>query len=112
EDFGLEALVAEFVTHESVPFLAAQRYVESGLRKRAQWEETWRLQRREDAIDAEVTADRARFLDRAETDTQGAWRNAHPRRDDETPETYAQRMMAGVTRSRIEAAADRLIEVE
>lgn len=34
---------------EAVPFLAAYRYKESGLRKREAWEETWALQRREDA---------------------------------------------------------------
>jgi hypothetical protein len=112
EDFGLEVLVAELVTRESVPFLAALRYAETGLRKRAQWEETWRLQRREDAIDAEVAADRAGFMDRAETHAQGEWRSANPRRGDETPETYSSRMMAGVTRSSIEAEADRLIKAE
>jgi hypothetical protein len=112
EDFGLEALVADIVAYESVPFLAALRYAETGLRKRAQWEETWRLQRLEDAIDAEVAADRASFLDHAETDAQEAWRSANPRRGDETPEIYAQRMIAGVTRSSIEAETDRLIEAE
>lgn len=45
----LHALVNELVGAESVPSLAAQRYSESGLRKRAQWEATWALQRREDA---------------------------------------------------------------
>jgi len=34
---------------EAVPFLAAYRYKDSGMRKREAWEETWRLQRREDA---------------------------------------------------------------
>lgn len=34
---------------EAVPFLAAYRYKESGLRKRQAWEHTWELQRREDA---------------------------------------------------------------
>jgi hypothetical protein len=34
---------------EAVPFLAAFRYKDSGLRKRQAWEETWALQRREDA---------------------------------------------------------------
>lgn len=48
-DFDLAALVAELVAAESVPFLPVLRYTESGLRKRAQWEETWGLQRREDA---------------------------------------------------------------
>jgi hypothetical protein len=34
---------------EAVPYLAAYRYKDSGLRKREAWEETWRLQRAEDA---------------------------------------------------------------
>jgi hypothetical protein len=34
---------------EAVPFLAAYRYKDSGLRKREAWEETWATQRREDA---------------------------------------------------------------
>ena len=34
---------------ETVPFLAAYRYKDSGLRKREAWEQTWALQRREDA---------------------------------------------------------------
>ncbi len=34
---------------EAVPFLAAYRYKDTGLRKREAWEETWDLQRREDA---------------------------------------------------------------
>ena len=33
---------------ESVPFLAAYRLKDSGLRKREAWEYTWDLQRRED----------------------------------------------------------------
>ncbi len=53
-DFDLPALVAELVEAESVPFLPVLRYQESGLRKRAQWEDTWALQRREDALDAQV----------------------------------------------------------
>lgn len=48
-DFDLTELVAELVEDESVPFLAAFRISESGLRKRAAWERTWALQRREDA---------------------------------------------------------------
>src|SRR5690606_36928555 len=51
-DFDLAVLVRDLVERESVPFLPVLRYKESGLRKRAQWEETWDLQRREDAIDA------------------------------------------------------------
>ncbi|MEY8689680.1 MAG: BREX-2 system adenine-specific DNA-methyltransferase PglX [Leptothrix sp. (in: b-proteobacteria)] len=55
-DFDPAQLVSELVAAESVPFLPAQRYAETGLRKRAQWQDTWALQRREDAIDAEVIA--------------------------------------------------------
>lgn len=55
-DFDLPRLVAELVASESVPALPMQRYTDSGLRKRAQWQDTWALQRREDAIDAEVLA--------------------------------------------------------
>jgi hypothetical protein len=36
---------------ESVPYLAAYRLRDSGLRKREAWEQTWALQRREDAGD-------------------------------------------------------------
>lgn len=53
-DFDLPQLVAELVAAESVPALPVQRYTETGLRKRAQWQDTWALQRREDAIDAEL----------------------------------------------------------
>jgi len=42
---SLQRLLAD----EAVPFLAAHRYTDAGLRKRAAWEETWALQRREDA---------------------------------------------------------------
>ena len=53
-DFDVHALVAELVEGEAVPFLPVLRYKETGLRNRALWERTWELQRREDAIDAEV----------------------------------------------------------
>ncbi len=47
--FDVDQVVAELVRSESVPFLPILRYTDSGLRKRAQWEDTWALQRREDA---------------------------------------------------------------
>ncbi len=47
-DFDVTALVTELVTMEGVPYLPVLRYTESGLRKRAQWERTWELQRLED----------------------------------------------------------------
>jgi hypothetical protein len=39
------------VQTESAPFLPVLRYKATGLRKRAQREETWDLQRGEEAID-------------------------------------------------------------
>lgn len=48
-DFHTAQLVAELVASEAVPFLPVLRYTDTGLRKRAQWEDTWALQRREDA---------------------------------------------------------------
>ena len=53
-DFDIAKLVAGLVENESVPLLSVLRYKLSGLRKRAAWERTWVLQRREDAIDARV----------------------------------------------------------
>ena len=47
-DFDLTRVVAELVVGESVPFLPVLRYTDTGLRKRAQWEDTWALQRQED----------------------------------------------------------------
>ncbi|WP_182870884.1 BREX-2 system adenine-specific DNA-methyltransferase PglX [Stieleria mannarensis] len=49
EDFDVSSLVSELVGAESVPFLPVLRYKPSGLRKRAVWEATWQLQRKEDA---------------------------------------------------------------
>lgn len=48
-DFDPSQLVAELVTSEAVPFLPVLRYSDTGLRKRDQWQDTWTLQRREDA---------------------------------------------------------------
>lgn len=48
-DFDVNSLVTELVTSESVPFLPVLRYKDTGMRKRTQWEDTWALQRREDA---------------------------------------------------------------
>jgi hypothetical protein len=48
EAVDVTRLIAELVASESVPFLPVLRYTESGLRTRAEWRETWRLQRDED----------------------------------------------------------------
>jgi hypothetical protein len=51
-DVDLTALVTELAKAESVPYLAAWRYTDSGLRIRAVWERTWDLQRAEDRGEA------------------------------------------------------------
>jgi hypothetical protein len=51
--FGADAdrvrVLGALVADEAVPFLAALRYTDAGMRKRAEWEAVWELQRREDA---------------------------------------------------------------
>src|SRR5207244_1877300 len=48
DDYDLAKTLGQLVAEEHVPYLPAQRYKVTGLRKRAQWERTWALQRRED----------------------------------------------------------------
>jgi Domain of unknown function (DUF7008)/Eco57I restriction-modification methylase len=48
-DVPLTQSLTRLLADEAVPFLAAYRYKDSGLRKRTEWEHTWALQRREDA---------------------------------------------------------------
>ena len=57
--FDVERLVAELVEAESVPLLPVLRYKATGLRKRAEWEKTWELQREEDRIEASVRTELA-----------------------------------------------------
>ncbi|WP_417159426.1 BREX-2 system adenine-specific DNA-methyltransferase PglX [Streptomyces cyaneofuscatus] len=47
-DASLATVLAAVVEAEHVPYLAALRYKESGLRKREQWEHVWEQQREED----------------------------------------------------------------
>ena len=110
-DVTLETLVAELVAKESAPFLAALRYSEAGLRKRAQWEATWEKQRREDAIDVEVAARRNTLGAHAERRAQEQWMAVNPRRTGEQPESYAIRMQAGAA-STVEQQIDRLVVEE
>ncbi|MGS2618287.1 BREX-2 system adenine-specific DNA-methyltransferase PglX [Micromonospora sp. LZ34] len=49
DNYDLTRTLGLLIADEHVPYLPAQRYKPSGLRKRAQWERTWTLQRREDA---------------------------------------------------------------
>lgn len=48
-DVDVTKSLTKLLTDEAVPYLAVQRLKDPGLRKRAAWEETWELQRREDA---------------------------------------------------------------
>ncbi|WP_220489261.1 BREX-2 system adenine-specific DNA-methyltransferase PglX [Tessaracoccus sp. MC1679] len=48
-DADLVAALTSLVESEAVPYLAAYRLKDSGLRKFAEWQRTWELQRREDA---------------------------------------------------------------
>jgi hypothetical protein len=47
-DVNFVRLVGELLAGEAVPYLAARRYRDAGLRKRRAWEDVWDLQRRED----------------------------------------------------------------
>ncbi|XVV37725.1 BREX-2 system adenine-specific DNA-methyltransferase PglX [Streptomyces sp. CA-100214] len=47
-DLPLAQILTEVIADEHVPYLAAMRYKDSGLRKRTDWEEVWRRQREED----------------------------------------------------------------
>jgi hypothetical protein len=48
-DFSVAALVSELVEGEAVPSLPILRYKPAGLRKREVWEQTWDLQRQDEA---------------------------------------------------------------
>ncbi|MEZ5087431.1 MAG: BREX-2 system adenine-specific DNA-methyltransferase PglX [Tessaracoccus sp.] len=48
-DSDLVSALTSLVDHEAVPYLAAHRLKDSGLRKFAEWQRTWQLQRKEDA---------------------------------------------------------------
>lgn len=48
DNIATGAALAKLLADESVPYLAAYRYKPAGLEKRAVWEQTWELQRRED----------------------------------------------------------------
>lgn len=110
--FDLDTLVAELVAGESVPFLAALRYTETGLRKRADWEATWEKQRAEDAIDADLAARRGEFQRKAldrwrdrkehESAAEHAARIATPP-DDATLHRQAEADLAAERRRRVAA---------
>lgn len=49
EDISVVTELTRLLTDEAVPYLAALRFKESGMRKFRAWQHTWELQRREDA---------------------------------------------------------------
>lgn len=53
-DLPLSAVLADIVADEHVPYLAAMRYKDTGLRNREQWEQVWALQREEDRTGARL----------------------------------------------------------
>jgi len=53
-DADVGVAVRSLVLDEAVPFLAAWRHTDTGLRTRAVWERTWELQREEDAATTEA----------------------------------------------------------
>ena len=106
----LDSLVATLVTREAVPFLAALRYSTTGLRKRAEWEETWDKQRQEDAIDAAVEAERPAWRAQARAGMEAFW--AAEGRTPETDATRQARIAAHVTDEAVEAKTDSLVAAE
>ena len=48
-DADLVDVLTRIIADQHVPYMAQLRYTTTGMRKRAQWEETWDLQRQEDA---------------------------------------------------------------
>jgi hypothetical protein len=82
--FSVPKLIRSLVESESVPALPRDRYKDSGLRNRQDWEETWRLQRVEDEIDAETARLDAEIescivelVNRAQPDLAGKLEAAH-----------------------------------
>ncbi len=63
EESGLDLarLLSDLLDAEGVPFLAGYRYAETGMEKRASWEETWRLQRIEDEDKKKLEAELKRL---------------------------------------------------
>lgn len=107
-DFDLPQLIASLVTPEAVPALPVQRYTDTGLRKRAQWQNTWALQRREDAIDAQVIANNSQLW-RQELHTQARERFhllADQALSDEAHTWAEQQLAAEIKRHQEERKAD------
>jgi hypothetical protein len=87
-DADVGDVVGKLVLNEAVPFLAAWRHTEAGLRKRSRWERVWDLQRAEDAVDAlaALPEDDSRRL----TEAQAEERKAREVGRIDVPPRYAQ----------------------
>ncbi|MEV0675718.1 BREX-2 system adenine-specific DNA-methyltransferase PglX [Actinosynnema sp. NPDC050436] len=70
QDVDLAEVVAALVDEEHVPFLPVLRYKPAGLRKRADWEHVWDLQRQEDEIAAELGKEVTDPIVRKEVETR------------------------------------------
>ncbi|MFE0794395.1 BREX-2 system adenine-specific DNA-methyltransferase PglX [Streptomyces mutabilis] len=56
-DLPLAQILNEIIADEHVPYLAAMRYKDSGLRTRREWEKVWEKQREEDRTGARLDID-------------------------------------------------------
>ena len=102
--FNVHRLVAELVEAESVPLLPVLRYKDSGRRKRQAWEQTWDLQRQEDAIDARtrLSQDHPEYL----TDLQAQALKRHQIGDIPVPPKYTSGDFASSTCWRLRGKLD------
>lgn len=74
-DADLADIVKPLVEDEHVPYLAALRYKDTGLRKRATWEHCWQLQREEDATGKSLSIPVPDKYTGADFLKTGYWRN-------------------------------------
>lgn len=72
---SLSRVLEEIIAEEHVPYLAALRYRPSGLRKRAEWEEVWRRQRKEDDTGVNQQIDVPQKYTSVDFSKQSYWRN-------------------------------------
>jgi hypothetical protein len=113
-DIDLPSLVKDLVNTESVPLLPMLRYTDVGLRKRAQWEETWVLQGREEAIDAEIEAQRPAFAALVREKTRQLIEAENPPQQGESEKDYESRIVAALDaeKEEIERRTDEAVKDE
>jgi hypothetical protein len=73
-DVPVSESLEKLLANEAVPFLAAYRYKDSGLRKREAWEEAWDLQRREDRAEQVASIPEPPDYSPADFQEQPYWR--------------------------------------